>query len=166
MILRNLYDSDKHELFFLRSNNAVNKYIERKEEKNISETLRFISLINKGIKQNKWIYWAICLKNNKNLIGTICLWNFSTNQKIAEIGYELNSHFQKQGIINEAINSIIDFAFNEIKLQEIEAYTHKKNISSKNLLVKNNFKINENRKDIDYINNIILSLKKNDFMCK
>ena len=155
LILRQLKESDVSEIFSLRTDNIVNKYIDRKKTKNIEEANEFIIETIDGIKNNKWIYWAITLKSNPILIGTICFWNFSKTKKIAEIGFELNPEYHGLGIMNEALTSALEFGFKKIGLDIIEAYIHKDNIGSTKLVLKNNFELDTERKD-----NVIFKLKK------
>ena len=145
LILRSLKDSDEPAIYSLRSDDITNKYLDRPKMKNINEAEEFIKKINDGIKLNGWFYWVISLKENPELIGTICLWNFSDDKKTAEIGYELMLPFQGKGFANEALKSIIDYGFNKIGLDKIEAYTHKENVSSVRLLERNGFKLNADR---------------------
>jgi ribosomal-protein-alanine N-acetyltransferase len=160
LTLRQLDDNDYKEIFALRSDDIVNQYITRRKATNIEEAKEFIKNINAGINENKSLYWAICFSDTKKLIGTICLWNFSEDKTVAEVGYELNPTYQKMGIMNEAVESVINYVFNEIHLTTITAYTHKDNSSSSRLLEKNNFKIDEFRKDEGDINNVVYSLTK------
>ena len=147
----------------MRSDETVTKFIERPENrktKNKSDAIKFIKELNEYLETNKSITWGITLLNDPKIIGTICLWNFSQNNKTAEVGYDLNPAFQRKGIMSEALNSIIDFGFNELKLDKIEAFTHYENEDSKKLLEKYGFHFIENRKDPDNDSNIIFELKK------
>ena len=99
----------------------------------------FIEKILSAIKKNQSVYWAITLKDEDTLIGTICLWNISIENNTAEIGYELLPDFQGKGIMQEAISKIIEYGFNKMKLKVITAFTHPGNSRSTNLLLKNNF---------------------------
>lgn len=164
LILRCLEVSDDQQLFILRSDNRVNQYLVRSKQKDIKESRAFISKINDGINNNKWIYWAITLKESPKLIGTICLWNFSPKKNVAELGYELDPAFQGKGIMNEASKIIIEFGFQEIELNTIEAYTHISNNNSSKLLLRNNFKQDEEQKDKENRDNIIFTLTKQNWM--
>ena len=104
------------------------------------------------------------MKDDPALIGDICLWNFSDDKTVAEIGYELDPAFHGNGIMSEALEKIIAFAFRDIELISIEAYTHKKNDDSTKLLRKYNFKLEANRVDKENIDNIIFTLTKQDWM--
>ena len=140
LTLRQLASSDDNEIFALRVNEDVNKYLDRKRSKSIDDAKTFIQTINKNIQKNDSIYWAITLKDNDKLIGTICLFNFCDDNLKAEIGYELLPEFQGKGIMQEATLKVIDFGIQTIGLNLIKAYTHFENQSSTRLLEKFNFK--------------------------
>lgn len=165
LLLRKIEVSDYNEILFLRSDKTVNKYIERPENrktKNKDDALKFIKEITEAIEDSKTISWGVTLKNTDKIIGTICLWNFSENNKIAEVGYDLNPLFQKKGIMSEALNEIIYFGFVNLNLDKIEAFTHTNNENSKRLLKKNGFKFMSDRKDKDNLLNIIFELTKSN----
>ena len=147
--LRQLKEEDITSIFNLRSNPTINKYLDRAPMLTMEEATAFITKINKGIQNNQWIYWAITLKDTDKLMGTICLWNFSKEYTIADIGYELHPDFQGKGFMSEAIKTIIQYASEELPLEVIEAYTHRENKNSSNLLLKNNFGLNSKRVDED-----------------
>jgi [ribosomal protein S5]-alanine N-acetyltransferase len=140
LTLRQLLSTDANEIFALRSNESVNKYLNRKPSQSIDDANTFIQAINNNIQSNNSIYWAITLSDNDKLIGTICLFDFSDDNVKAEIGYELLPNFQGKGIMQEAAKKIIDYAIKHMGLQCLEAYTHIENQSSTKLLEKNNFK--------------------------
>jgi ribosomal-protein-alanine N-acetyltransferase len=140
LTLRQLRINDDKEIFALRSDADVNKYLNRKRSKSIDDAKNFIQIINENIQRNNSIYWAITLNGTDKLIGTICLFDFSDDNLKAEIGYELLPDFQGKGIMQEAASKVIDFGIQQIGLTSIEAYTHSENQSSTTLLEKLNFK--------------------------
>ena len=140
LTLRQLRSSDDKEIFALRSNDNVNKYLDRKRSKSIDDAKNFIQAINENIQRNDSIYWAITLNDTDKLIGTICLFDFSEDHSKAEIGYELLPDFQGKGIMQEATTKVIQFGFQHVGLNSIEAYSHSENQSSTRLLGKLNFK--------------------------
>lgn len=162
LLLRNIEKSDCDTILFLRSDKEVNKFIERPEHrktKNKEDALKFIKEINENLENNKSIAWGITLKEDPQIVGTICLWNFSEDNKTAEVGYDLNPKFQRKGIMNEALKMIIEFGFTKLNLNLIEAFTHHQNESSKKLLEKNGFHFMNNRKDLENDSNIIFELR-------
>jgi [ribosomal protein S5]-alanine N-acetyltransferase len=140
LTLRQLISSDDKEIFALRSDDNVNKYLDRKPAKSIDDAKNFIQTINENIQRNDSVYWAITLNGTDKLIGTICLFDFSNDNLKVEIGYELLPGFQGKGIMQEAASKVIDFAIQHIGLNSIDAYTHSENQSSIRLLEKLNFK--------------------------
>jgi ribosomal-protein-alanine N-acetyltransferase len=135
LTLRPLLESDVQEIFSLRSDSTINKYLDRKPSETLEDALSFI----RNIKKNELLYWAIAQTDNGNLIGTICLFDFSDELNKCEIGYELLTEYQGQGIMAEATKKIIDFAVHTLGLKIIDACTHKDNQSSAKLLQKFNF---------------------------
>lgn len=158
--LRPLNLSDENDIFRLRSDEIINYFISRKRLTNKDEAIQFINRINNQIKEGVILYWAIMLKENPPLIGTICLWNFSKERKTAELGYELFPEFQGKGIMDEAVKKVIETAFKKMGFAIIEAFTHKDNFKSRSLLLRNNFFDDSSRKDEDNDNNAIFILQK------
>ena len=130
LTLRGLSDNDVQEIFLLRSDALINKYLDRQPGKTLQDAFEFIE----KIKKNSLSYWAIAQKGNEKLIGTICLFDVSEELKKCEIGYELLTEYQRKGIMREAAERIIDYAIQTLGLETIDAYTHKENQSSTNLL--------------------------------
>jgi ribosomal-protein-alanine N-acetyltransferase len=157
--LRQLKKADVTTILFLRSDAEVNKFIKKPTPESIDDAQAFIVKINNGIEENEWIYWCITLKDNPNVIGTICLWHFSEDKTIAEVGYALHPDYQQKGIMNEALNSVLKFGFNTLNLNEIEAFTHRNNAASKKLLMNHKFIYNKHRKDEDNLDNHIFSVQ-------
>ena len=168
LMFRQLTEADSQDIFFLRTDKGVNRYIERPRPENINDAIDFILKTNNGIKQNEMIDWAITLKDAQKLIGTICLWNFSEDKTRAEVGFELKPDYQGKGIMNEALENVLEFGFKTVALASIDAYTHKDNISSIILLKKNNFEQNTELIDNENSDNIIFTrtnqqLTKNNY---
>lgn len=157
--LRALSIEDWKEIAYLRSDMTVNKYVSRPSARNQKEALAFIYKIQKGIRKKELLYWSVSLKENPKMIGSICLWHFSKDKTTAEVGYDLAANQQGKGIMNEALQAIINYAFYDLQLIKIEAFTHYKNNKSLSLLERNSFVLNPNRKDKGNENNIILELK-------
>lgn len=149
LTLRQLSTDDRQDIFALRSDTEINKYLGREPSKTIDDAINFINKIKDNIKNNNSIYWVISLTKTKTFVGTICLFDFSnetiktklyTDEKNScEIGYELMTKFQGQGIMKEATEKVIDYAFQTLQFQKIVAFTHNQNQNSTKLLAKFNF---------------------------
>lgn len=139
LVLRQLLESDIEEIFLLRSDPVINKYLNRRPSKVPADALNFIIAINDGIAKNENLYWAITNVDSQKLIGTICLFDFSDEHNSCEIGYELSTDYQRQGIMQEAVASVTQFAFQTLGITSISAFSNRDNQSSMNLLQKLNF---------------------------
>ena len=137
LTLRPLSVNDASEILLLRSDTEINKFLDRKPSKTLEDALHFIKII---LENSEAFYWAITKTGEERLIGTICLYDFSEDRDKCEIGYELRTEFQGQGIMLEAATKVIQYAMESLDVKNIEAFTHKDNQSSTNLLEKLNFK--------------------------
>ena len=162
LLLRRLVESDWEMISYLRSDKEVNKFVKRPSAESKGEALEFINKINNAIDKQESFYWTIAEKNSNQMIGSICLWNFSKDRKTAEVGYDLSPKFQGKGIMNESLKSILEFGFNNLNLDLIEAYTHKRNVNSKKLLERNRFKLDIGKKDEHNQDNIIYKKSASD----
>ena len=138
--LRRVETSDVNEMFFLRSNDEVLKYICREPAASTEEVIRFIEGIHEYIAKGESILWGISLKDDHTLIGTICLWNIQRQHYRAEIGYLLHPDHQGKGIMKEVIPHVISYGFNVMNLHSIAAQVSPENEPSIRLLEGNGFK--------------------------
>jgi ribosomal-protein-alanine N-acetyltransferase len=83
---------------------------------------------------------VIVLKETDELIGTIGLFRWSMKDKRAEIGYDLVPEFWGQGIMTEALGPILEFGFDKMGLNRIDATSNTENIRSHRVLEKAGFK--------------------------
>ena len=111
LTLRQLSMDDRQNIFALRSDKEINKYLDRQVSKSIEVAVNFINKVNDNIKNNNSLYWVITLTKTGTFVGTICLFDFSNEKSSCEIGYELMTKFQGQGIMKEAAEKVIDYAF-------------------------------------------------------
>jgi ribosomal-protein-alanine N-acetyltransferase len=145
LLLRKIQWSDQNLLFKIHTDIINRKYIATPPPQDIQDTRKFITKILNGMEKDEWVYWVISLKNKVDLIGTICLWGFSEDKYTAELGYELLPEYQRKGLMSEAYKSIEEFAFSNINLEALEAYTHVKNSASSRLLEKFNYTLNQKK---------------------
>ncbi|ERK30420.1 GNAT family N-acetyltransferase [Clostridium intestinale] len=138
LVLRQLDVRDMDEFFILKSDKRLLKYY-APIGKTYDESYRKLQELNADIKDGESITWGITMKNYNKLIGTVCFWNFSEEEYKAEIGYELMIEMQGKGIMKEALEAVIEYGFNYMQLNVIEAVPDPNNESSVRLLERNNF---------------------------
>ena len=143
LLLRQLRFADAHSLAELRSNKTVNEHLDRPATMQFEEANNFIEKVNRRINDRELLYWVIALKGTGNFAGAICLWNIEADKDRAELGYELHPDYQGQGIMQEALQQVIQFGFDTMQLDLILALTKPANKASEKLLVKNSFLLDE-----------------------
>ena len=140
LVLRQQTHSDDKQIFFLRSDPRILQHIDIPKAESLGDAINFIDKINSGISNNQWIQWGITLKTDDTLIGSVGFWNFNEEKTVADIGYMLHPDFQGKGIMQEAIEKTIVYAFHQIKLKSIIGCVNEKNIRSIKVLEKIGFK--------------------------
>lgn len=140
LLLRRMTDADAAALLFLRSDDRVMQFIGREKTKTIEEATAFIQQINASVDANESIMWAIALADEPaTLVGTICFWNILKDHYRAEVGYVLHPDLWRRGIMKEAVQAVVDFGFNEMKLHGIEGHINPENTASGVVLEKCGF---------------------------
>ena len=140
LLLRKVNMKDVNEIFFLRSDERVMKFIDRTPAKSVEEASDFVKNILTLEENNEAVTWAITLNGKTKLIGTICYWSIQKAHFRAEVGYVLHPEFWGKGIMQEALEEIIKFGFNSMNLHSIEANVNPGNEASIKLLERNNFR--------------------------
>jgi [ribosomal protein S5]-alanine N-acetyltransferase len=139
LTLRSFNKNDANDLFKLRSDKNVMQFIDRPMAATVKDAAEHINKIQEFLKNNLGITWAICIDNNKKLIGTIGLWRIIHEHYRAEIGYMLHTDFHAKGIMHEAMKPVLDYGFNVMNLHSVEANVNPDNNASIKLLKKNGF---------------------------
>lgn len=87
-----------------------------------------------------FLLFTLKLKETNQIIGRCGLHNWNKDHYRAEIGYHIEDEENKQcGFMSEAVEAILYFGFNELKLHRIEALVAKNNIPSLRILQKFGF---------------------------
>jgi len=139
LVLRQMNNEDAHEIYFLRTDDEMLKYVGRPKAQSMDEIVKWIEMVNDGLVKNEAICWAITLKNDTKLIGNISFWKIDKQHYRAEVGYVLHPDHQKKGIMDEALKAILHYGFHTLKFHSVEANIDPENTASKYLLEHNGF---------------------------
>jgi ribosomal-protein-alanine N-acetyltransferase len=127
LLLVELQQHDAEELFSIRTNEEINRFIGRSSNQSMDDVRQFIAARQQDFKEGKGVYWGIKLKETGQLIGTSCFWNLDHTANSTEMGYELLPSHQGKGFMTEALKEVIDFAFGQMKLGTIAAWVTEQN---------------------------------------
>ena len=136
IILRRLTLEDVNDVFEYACEPEVAIYTLWEHHKSIDDTLTFLSFMVKKYEEKQVADWGIVLKESNKLIGTGGFMWWSPKNASAEVGYALSKKYWNQGIMTEALNEIVKFGFDKMKLNRIEAKTRVENIASQSVLKK------------------------------
>ena len=139
LLLRSVSPGDVPEIFFLRSDAQVMKYLDRDPLRSPEETAAFIGRILAEEKGGDGITWGIALKGDPRLIGVVCVRNIRKEHHRGELGYMLHPGHQKKGIMQEALSPVLGYSFGTLKLHSLEANVNPHNAASIKLLERNGF---------------------------
>ena len=168
IILRPIKKSDCN-LKYLKwlQDKEINKYLEtRWSKQSIKGIKKYVEEMNKS--KNDFLFAIQDIKTSEH-IGNIKLGNLDFNHMSGETSYFIgNKNFWKKGKAFEAINLIMVFFFDVLKLEYLLAGVYETNTSSKKLLKKLGFiqqgrfkkKITSNGKRIDHL---FFGLNKNQY---
>lgn len=135
LLLRQIIKADAAELLSLRSSEKVMQFIDKERSKTILEAEELIQRIENDLNNTDGITWCISLKEKpETLIGTIGFWRIIKQHYRAEIGYMIHPGYWGKGFMKEAVQTVIDFGFSNIKLHSIEAHINPGNAASAALL--------------------------------
>lgn len=165
---RRLTDADAPEIFALRSNPEIMKYIPRPLATTIEDALAHIKLINEKIDENIDINWAVTEKGNDKCIGLMGFYRTQPENFRTEIGYMITPEHNGKGYVTEAVKTLLDFAFNTLNFHSIEAVIDSRHMASERVLQKNGFEKEAHFKENFFYNNeftdtVIYSLLKRNF---
>ena len=85
---------------------------------NIAATEGYIESLQKRYYRGLYADWAIELKNEKKMIGTIGYANINSKEKSCEIGYVLSPKYRKQGYMSEALSALLQLTFESLKFDK------------------------------------------------
>ena len=132
--------ADAEGMFAMLSDPQSMKYWCDRPISDIEDALKALRKDLESDAQGNSLCWAVTLKGQDEMIGKCILFQFSQDNHRAEIGYILNRNYWRQGLMQQALEAVIDFAFNTLSLHRIEADVDTENAGSLGLLEKLGFK--------------------------
>lgn len=140
LLLRRVKREDTGEIYKMRSDKKVMKFIGKNPITTIQEANDFYQVINESLENNTGITWAMTLVDSpEKMIGTIGLWRVIKEHFRAEIGYMLMPDYWTKGLAKEAVFKVIKYGFDQMNLHSIEAHIHPQNTASARLLESTQF---------------------------
>ena len=126
--------SDAEGLFAMLSDVESMKYWSDQPVTGIEDAIKVLKEDIESDEQGKSLCLSIFLNGEDRMIGKCILFQFSQANQRAEIGFILNRKYWRQGLMQQALAALIDFAFNTLNLHRIEADVDEENTGSLGIL--------------------------------
>lgn len=140
LCFRKLTLDDAPEVFKLRGDKKIMEFIPRPLATSIEEAIDHIKLINEKIDSNTDINWAVTEKDSNKCIGIMGFYRTQPEHYRTELGYMIAPEYWGKGYVSEAVNVLLDHAFNTFNFHSIEAVIDSRHIASEKVLIKNGFR--------------------------
>jgi ribosomal-protein-alanine N-acetyltransferase len=147
---RKLTDLDAPEVFKLRSNSELMKYVPRPLLKSEDEALAMIHFMNTKLDENTAINWGVTIKGTDKIIGFFGFYRVQPENYRTEIGYMLLSEHQGRGYATEAVKTMLNYAFNHLNFNSVDAVIDPDNVGSEKVLQKSGFRKEAHFKEDEY----------------
>jgi ribosomal-protein-alanine N-acetyltransferase len=129
--LREIVANDAPALFAIHSDDEAMRWFGTNPMVTLEETDKLIEsfaamrrLANPGTR------WALELRDGGELIGTCGLFKWNRGWHSCSLGYELGRLHWGQGLMHEALTAVLDWGFDTMELNRVEAQVHPANTHS------------------------------------
>ena len=119
LILRTIQLSDAADMYEYAKTPDVGPVAGWEPHPDLNHTLMIINMFKMSAAKTGLGVFAIVLKENKKMIGTIELFNHYQHFK-AELGYALNKDYWGNGYVAEAAKGVLKWAFEDLALKRVE----------------------------------------------
>jgi ribosomal-protein-alanine N-acetyltransferase len=134
LILRPIEEKDTAAIFKLFSDESVTRYMDIDAFANITEATHIIQFFRENLEKGEAMRWGITLEGRDEVIGTCGYHRISKTHYKAEMGYDLMPVYWGKGIMTTAIQGLLQYGFEEMELNRIEAFVDPANSASSRLL--------------------------------
>lgn len=133
LILRRLDEWDVEEIYALRSDPEVMRFI--RAPQNRLETVNWLNLVSSRWANDGIGFCAIIEKQTNKFVGWCGLWRLNETNEL-EIGYAINKDDWGKGFATEAARFFLLYAFEQLKPDKIVAVAEPENLSSRRVMEK------------------------------
>jgi RimJ/RimL family protein N-acetyltransferase len=152
LILRPLELFDAEAMFEMDKNPEVHKYLWQNPTKTVDENIKIIEMVQQQYQERGIGRFATILKETGEFIGWTGIKFVNDhvengNTNFYDYGYRLNEKFWNKGYATEASIAWLDYAFKQMKIDKMNAYTHAENGASNHILQKVGLKFMEDYPD-------------------
>lgn len=140
LLLREITPSDVSALLTHFGNSEVVRFIQMQPIKTIEQANEWLKWMGGFFAAKDGLRWGIVEREGEQFVGSAGLHRWDREAHVAELGCDIAYPFWGQGYGQEAMRRIIEFGWEQMKLNRIEADVVKGNIRSIHVLEKLGFR--------------------------
>ena len=130
LVLRRMRASDVDDIYAYAVDPAVARYTSWAPHTSPDETRQFVRRVLDAYLEKRVANWGIELTAERKLIGTGGYGSWDIEQSTAELGYAIGKPYWGQGLMSEAVTSMMDFGFRRMSLNRIVVRMDPRNVGS------------------------------------
>lgn len=127
------------DVFAIYNNEQVFEFCGIIPKHNKETVKKMISHFERDFNNKKRIKWGIVTHSECKLVGIIEAFDFNQKINMVTIGYYLEETYWGKGYASAAVSKVVEFLFNEVDVNRIQADVMPLNVASKKVLLKNGF---------------------------
>ena len=121
LTLRRLMVRDDADMYEYSKNKEVTEYLTWDAHPDVAYTREYLQYLGSHYNIGDFFDWAVVLDSEDKMVGTCGFTRFDYNNNSGEIGYVINPAYWGRGIAVEAVNAVMEFGFESLRLNRIEA---------------------------------------------
>lgn len=125
LILRAMKPSDTADMYEYAHRPDVTEFLTWEPHPEPAYTREFLEYIQEKYRNGEFFDWALILKDSRGkegpMIGTCGFASIDFKNNSAEIGYVINPRYQGFGFATEAVLRVLDYGFEELEFNRIQA---------------------------------------------
>lgn len=132
--LRAITAEDVDDFFAVYSNVEVMRYWSTPPLPDKEAASKVIREIQEGFKNRQMLKWGLALREDDKLIGSVTLFHPDFTHRRVEVGYALGREYWQKGYMQETLNAVFNYAFDELNFHRLEADVDPRNTASIRIL--------------------------------
>ncbi len=130
LIVRPVRIGDAQDLFDYSRDPEVARHVLWEAHKSVHQTRQYVRFLLRQYRLCAPSSFVIELRQTGRVIGTIGYMWVQPENRSAEVGYSLSRAYWNQGIMSEALSAVVEFGFESLHLNRVEAQHESDNPAS------------------------------------
>ncbi len=134
--IRKVEEADLDELFLVNGDERVTRFLPYPSWITQADGKAWFARMLGFMSEGNTLQFVIIERETGVVVGTCILFRYDEENRRAEIGYVMGHSHWRKGYSFEALTTLMEYAFSELKLRRIEAEVEPDNGASNSLLLK------------------------------